>query len=134
MLGPVAHFSRTFIWVVLLSGIGVLVLSGTQIRRSLVPLVELREGTSRIAQRDFGSRVRVTSRDEFEELANAFNGMAVQLGASSRRCRPPRSWTGPCSRPPTSPRSWTRCSRGRGTSFPAIWWASRWWPPTAANR
>jgi diguanylate cyclase (GGDEF)-like protein len=80
VLGPVAHFSRTFIWVVLLSGIGVLLLSLTQIRRSLVPLAELREGTSRIAQRDFGSRVRVTSRDEFEELANAFNGMAVQLG------------------------------------------------------
>ncbi len=80
VLGPVAHFSRTFIWVVLLSGIGVLVLSRSQIRRSLVPLAELREGTSRIAQRDFGSRVRVTSRDEFEELATAFNGMAVQLG------------------------------------------------------
>jgi diguanylate cyclase (GGDEF)-like protein len=80
VLGPVAHFSQTFIWVVLLSGFGVLMLSRTQIRRSLVPLAELREGTSRIAQRDFGSRVRVTSRDEFEELANAFNGMAVQLG------------------------------------------------------
>jgi diguanylate cyclase (GGDEF)-like protein len=80
VLGPVAHFSQTFSWVILLSGIGVLVLSGSQIRRSLVPLAELREGTSRIAQRDFGSRVRVTSRDEFEELANAFNGMAVQLG------------------------------------------------------
>jgi HAMP domain-containing protein len=80
VLGPVVHFSQTFIWVVLLSGVGVLVLSVTQIRRSLVPLAELREGTSRIAQRDFGSRVRVTSRDEFEELAIAFNGMAVQLG------------------------------------------------------
>ena len=64
----------------LLSGFAVLVLSGTQIRRSLVPMAELREGTSRIAQRDFGSRVRVTSRDEFEELAAAFNGMASQLG------------------------------------------------------
>ena len=80
VLGPVVRFSHTFVWVVLLSGLSVLVLSGTQIRRSLVPLVELREGTSRIAQRDFGSRVTVTSRDEFEELAAAFNGMAVQLG------------------------------------------------------
>ena len=80
VLGPVVHFSRTFVWVVVLSGLGVLVLSGTQIQRSLVPLVELREGTSRIAQRDFGSRVTVTSRDEFEDLAGAFNGMAAQLG------------------------------------------------------
>ncbi|HET9041124.1 MAG TPA: HAMP domain-containing protein [Gemmatimonadales bacterium] len=80
VLGPVVRFSRNFIWVVLLAGAGVLILSGTQIRRSLVPLVALREGTSRIAQRDFASRVTVTSRDEFEELAAAFNGMAVQLG------------------------------------------------------
>ena len=80
VLGPVARFSRTFLWVVLLSGLAVLVLSGSQIRRSLVPLVELREGTRRIAQRDFASRVSVSSRDEFEELAGSFNAMAMQLG------------------------------------------------------
>ena len=45
-----------------------------------MPLVELREGTRRIAQRDFASRVSVTSRDEFEELAGSFNAMAMQLG------------------------------------------------------
>jgi diguanylate cyclase (GGDEF)-like protein len=80
VLGPMAQFARTFLWVVLLSGLGVLLLSSTQIRRSLVPLVELREGTRRIAQRDFASRVSVASRDEFEELATSFNTMAVQLG------------------------------------------------------
>ena len=48
-----SEFSRTFVWVVAARGLAVLVLSGTQIRRSLVPLVELREGTRRIAQRDF---------------------------------------------------------------------------------
>ncbi len=80
VLGPVVRFSRTFVLVVLLSGLTVLLLTGTQIRRSLIPLVELREGTRRIAQRDFASRVSVTSRDEFEELATAFNTMAMQLG------------------------------------------------------
>jgi diguanylate cyclase (GGDEF)-like protein len=80
VLGPIAQFSRIFLWIVALSGLAVLVLSGTQIRRSLIPLAELREGASRIAQRDFGSRVTVRSRDEFEDLATAFNGMAVQLG------------------------------------------------------
>jgi diguanylate cyclase (GGDEF)-like protein len=80
VLGPMARFSRTFVWVVLLSGLGVLLLSRTQIRRSLMPLVELREGTRRIAQRDFASRVLVASRDEFEELATSFNTMAMQLG------------------------------------------------------
>src|SRR5690349_3484950 len=80
VLGPVVRFSHTFFWVVLCAGLGVLLLSGTQIRRSLVPLVELNEGTRRIAQRDFGSRVLVRSRDEFEELATSFNAMAMQLG------------------------------------------------------
>jgi diguanylate cyclase (GGDEF)-like protein len=80
VLGPLARFSRLFGWVLLLSGLAVLVLSGSQIQRSLVPLVELREGTRRIAHRDFASRVTVSSRDEFEELASSFNAMAVQLG------------------------------------------------------
>ena len=80
VLGPVVRFARTFVWMMLLAGLGVLMLSGSQIRRSLVPLVELREGTRRIAQRDFASRVSVASRDEFEELATSFNAMAMQLG------------------------------------------------------
>ena len=80
VLGPVVRFSRVFLWLVLGSGLAVLVLSGSQIRRSLVPLVELNEGTRRIAQRDFASRVAVQSKDEFEELAGSFNAMAMQLG------------------------------------------------------
>ncbi len=80
VLGPLARFTRLFGWAVLLAGLAVLVLSGSQIRRSLIPLVELREGTRRIAHRDFGSRVSVSSRDEFEELATSFNAMAVELG------------------------------------------------------
>ncbi|HUR93836.1 MAG TPA: EAL domain-containing protein [Gemmatimonadales bacterium] len=80
VLGPVFRFSRTFILVVGLSGVAVLLLSVTQIRRSLVPLVELSEGTRRIARHDFAGRVSVASKDEFEELAGAFNTMATQLG------------------------------------------------------
>jgi diguanylate cyclase (GGDEF)-like protein len=52
----------------------------SQIRRSVLPLEELQKGTRRIAQRDFASRVTVTSRDEFEQLAASFNTMATQLG------------------------------------------------------
>jgi len=63
VLGPVARFSRTFVWVVLLSGLGVLLLTGSQIRRSLVPLAELREGTrphraARFRQPDLGGEPR----------------------------------------------------------------------------
>ncbi len=80
VLGPVLRFSRMFVWVALLTGLVVVMLTGSQIRRSLVPLVELREGTRRIAQRDFASRVSVASQDEFAELAAAFNAMAAELG------------------------------------------------------
>ena len=58
----------------------VLLLSMSQIRRSVLPLDELQKGPRRIAQRDFTSRVTVNSRDEFEELATSFNTMATQLG------------------------------------------------------
>ena len=80
VLGPVVRFTRIFCLIVVGSGLAVLLLSGSQIRRSLVPLVELNEGTRRIAQRDFASRVAVKSDDEFEELASSFNAMAAQLG------------------------------------------------------
>lgn len=55
-------------------------LSSNVIRRSLVPLERLKEGTERIARKEFSSRVIVKSRDEFEEVAESFNSMASQLG------------------------------------------------------
>jgi len=51
-----------------------------QVRRTLVPLEKLQEGTQKIDARQFGSRVEVHSGDEFEELAASFNSMARQLG------------------------------------------------------
>ncbi|MFL5493691.1 MAG: EAL domain-containing protein [Gemmatimonadales bacterium] len=80
VLGPMVEFTKTFLAVVLVSSLAVLLLSITQIRRSLVPLAELQQGTRRIAQRDFAGRVTVSSGDEFEELASSFNAMATQLG------------------------------------------------------
>ena len=77
---PMADFTKTFFLVVLLSLWVVLLLSVSQIRRSLVPLEKLREGTERVARRDFDTRVSVTSGDEFEDLATSFNAMANQLG------------------------------------------------------
>ncbi|HEX6435292.1 MAG TPA: HAMP domain-containing protein, partial [Gemmatimonadales bacterium] len=80
VLGPMVEFTNTFLIVVGLSSLAVLLLSVSQIRRSVLPLEELQKGTQRIAQRDFTSRVTVTSRDEFEQLASSFNIMASQLG------------------------------------------------------
>jgi diguanylate cyclase (GGDEF)-like protein len=79
VMGPVVGFTKTFLIVVLFSAAGVLVLSVHRIRRSLIPLRELQEGTRRIAGRDFRSRVAIRSRDEFEELGASFNAMATQL-------------------------------------------------------
>ncbi len=80
VLEPMVEFTNTFLIVIGLSSLVVLLLSVSQIRRSVLPLEELQKGTQRIAQRDFTSRVTVTSRDEFEQLAASFNTMATQLG------------------------------------------------------
>jgi diguanylate cyclase (GGDEF)-like protein len=79
VLGPMAKFTPTLLAVVAVSCLVALLLSLHQIRRGLAPLHALQEGTRRIAHRDFGSRVAVTSRDEFEELGASFNSMAAQL-------------------------------------------------------
>lgn len=79
MLTPIANFKKNFLLVTLLSLWVVLFLSIIQIRRNLIPLERLQVGTQRIAKGDFGSRVSVTSGDEFEKLAASFNTMASQL-------------------------------------------------------
>ena len=76
----------------------------------------------------------VTSRDEFEELANAFNGMAVQLGRQFQAL----STAAELDRAVLSATDVasivdTLLARTRDV-FPCHWWASRWYPPTAASR
>ncbi len=78
-VAPTAKFKKIFPLVLLLSLWVVLLLSIVQIRRSLVPLEKLQEGTRRIAERDFNTPVTIKSGDEFEELAGSFNAMANQL-------------------------------------------------------
>jgi putative nucleotidyltransferase with HDIG domain len=80
VLAPMARFKKIFPLVVLVSLWVVLLLSVIQIRRSMIPLEKLQEGTKRIAARDFNSRVMIKSNDEFEELGASFNTMASQLG------------------------------------------------------
>lgn len=80
VLAPMADFKKMFPLVVLMSLWVVLFLSVIQIRRNLVPLKKLKEGTLQIAKGDFDTRVAITSADEFEELAGSFNTMSRQLG------------------------------------------------------
>jgi putative nucleotidyltransferase with HDIG domain len=83
-LAPIAEFAKTFPLVVLLAFWVVLLLSLSQIRRSLGPIERLKEGTGRVAARDFDARVSIRSGDEFEDLAGSFNRMADRLGKQFR--------------------------------------------------
>jgi diguanylate cyclase (GGDEF)-like protein len=55
-------------------------LSVLQIRRTLVPIDRLIDGARRFARQRFDELVRIDTRDEFGQLAQALNGMARQLG------------------------------------------------------
>jgi len=79
LLSPIHNFKVIFSLVILLSLWMVVILSMVFIRRSLIPLAKLKEGTQRIAKSDFNSPVSITSGDEFEELADSFNTMSGQL-------------------------------------------------------
>jgi len=79
ILQPMREFRNVFPPVVLTSLWIVLLASIYSIRRSLVPLDRLTEGTRRIAKKDFSSKVEVDSGDEFEDLADAFNSMSDRL-------------------------------------------------------
>ena len=79
ILSPLSAFKRSFALTFLLAFWIVLLLSLVQIRRNLVPLGQLQQGTSRIANGDFQSRVVISSHDEFEEVASSFNSMAGRI-------------------------------------------------------
>ncbi len=78
---PVTDFKKTFLLVLVMAILTVLLLSSIQIRRSLVPLEKLTEGTRSIAKRDFDQKVVLNTGDEFEELAKSFNAMGTTLKA-----------------------------------------------------
>ncbi|MDH3238530.1 MAG: ATP-binding protein [Deltaproteobacteria bacterium] len=80
----VTTFTKTFVLIIVLTLLVILFLSIVQIRRNLDPLERLREGTQKISQGEFDSRVAIRSDDEFEELALSFNTMAEHLGIQFR--------------------------------------------------
>ncbi|MDP3700582.1 MAG: EAL domain-containing protein [Hylemonella sp.] len=75
--GRLAYF---FLGIVLLTLLLVALLSGVQLRRILVPLERLIDGTRRIAREEFVQPVLVQRDDEFGQLAQALNRMAARLG------------------------------------------------------
>jgi putative nucleotidyltransferase with HDIG domain len=73
------EFKKLFPQVILLSLLVTAILSIYLIRKSLEPLKTLKEGVHQIAVSNFNHRVEIASRDEFEDLGEAFNKMALQL-------------------------------------------------------
>jgi class 3 adenylate cyclase/HAMP domain-containing protein len=61
-------------------GLVVAILAGTLLaRRMLIPITALRRGARRLGEGDFSHRIEVNTKDELQELADQFNGMAGQL-------------------------------------------------------
>ncbi len=79
VLVPLAAFRRTFLLGVALAAVLVFVLSHVQLRKRMTPLAELEAGVHRLSAGDFATPVVVRSDDEFEMLADSFNGMATEL-------------------------------------------------------
>lgn len=76
---PLSHFKKMFLLTALLTFWVVLLLSSIQIRRSMVPLTRLQEGTRQITNGDMKARVEVPGSDEFAGLARSFNFMAARI-------------------------------------------------------
>ena len=79
VFAPISKFKIVFPLFLILSFLVVLWLSIINIRKNLVPISVLKEGVKRIAQRDFSKKVSIASKDEFEELAFAFNQMSFSI-------------------------------------------------------
>lgn len=79
-LGSMKTFNTIFWGSVTLAVLMIMLFSMVQIRRILVPLEKLIDGTRRLGKNDFATKVDVISPDEFGELAASFNVMSGRLG------------------------------------------------------
>ncbi|GAB4236049.1 MAG: hypothetical protein Kow00109_09460 [Acidobacteriota bacterium] len=76
---PIGYFATRFWLLVALTLVIALLLSSSLIRSSLGPLQALTAGVGAIQKGELTARVAVTTRDEFGDLARAFNRMAADL-------------------------------------------------------
>ncbi|MEE4243680.1 MAG: HD domain-containing phosphohydrolase [Desulfopila sp.] len=79
IMSAMDNFKATFPFITLLFLLLVVYLSVLFIRKGLDPLERLKQGTQRVANKDFSTQVDIRSGDEFEELGNSFNEMALKL-------------------------------------------------------
>lgn len=79
-LGSLKAFENIFWGSLAVSALLAALLSLVQIRRTMVPLDKLIQGTSKLSKQDFTTQVEILSNDEFQSLAQSFNTMARRLG------------------------------------------------------
>ena len=73
-------FERIFAGVALVALLVAFLFGRRLIRSNLEPLDRLSEATGHLAAGEFAHRVELRSGDEFEQLGDAFNGMAARIG------------------------------------------------------
>ena len=75
----IVHFQRNAGLTALLAFWIILLAASILVRQILHPLKQLKEATGKIGRGDFGFNVQVTSRDEFQTLADSFNLMTARI-------------------------------------------------------
>jgi HD-GYP domain-containing protein (c-di-GMP phosphodiesterase class II) len=79
ILAPLTYFNKIFPLFIGLSILIVLLLTHSQIRRNLTPIDMLKEAIRKLRDRDFDTKINITSKDEFQELGSAFNDMTESI-------------------------------------------------------
>lgn len=79
------EFRRTVLLTLALGVWLVVFASNVLLRHRLDPVEKLQEATRRVAAGDFSARVTLSTRDELQDLGEAFNGMAERLHEQVQR-------------------------------------------------
>lgn len=91
LLSATRRFEKRMRWwigVIFLSGIGIAVVSGVLLARSVLrPMRDLEAGTKRFASGELGFRLIPRSKDELSQLKLSFNTMAAALEENQRSLR-----------------------------------------------
>ena len=80
VLAPMTDFARIYAAAAAIVLLLAMLASVQLIRKSLVPLIQLKRATTAIARGEFDTRIEVSTSDEFGELAEGLQAMATRLG------------------------------------------------------
>ncbi len=84
-IAPIVQFRTLFFLTALLAFLLVFFVGLKRVQKNLVPVALLKEATRRVASGDLDSRLEIRTRDEFQELGEAFNSMADGVRQRTRQ-------------------------------------------------